>query len=149
MDRLKEYCSFAVRFAGIGYLPLWPLTSNGPGGDLFGASLLCGGTPPALLAGLDWLCRTPHPFTLSPALHALGAASACFVFFCLLCRGLRQLRRLRRRPATASIRIPESLMSEACAPRPRPLVLPPRAIKPRTHFGLRGIEPAADLQDMA
>jgi hypothetical protein len=147
MDRLKEYFSFAVWFAGLGYLPLWPLTLNGPGGDLFGASLLCDGAPSAPFVWLDWLCSAPHPFTLSPALHVLGAASACFVCLCLICRGVRRLRR-RRRVAAVSVRIPESLLSPTRPPRSPPLVLP-RAIKPRAHFGLRGIDRAADLQDMA
>ena len=147
MDRLKEYCSFAVRFAGIGYLPLWPLTSSGPGGDLFGASLMCGGPSTASFVWLDWLCRASHPLVLSPALHALGTASACYVGLCLVHRGLR---RLRRRPAAVTtVRIPDALMNPSRPPHAPVRVPPPPGVTPRNHFGLRGIKGAADLQDMA
>lgn len=108
MDRCKEYCGFAISFAGLGYIVLWPLA--GYGGRLFGV----------------WL----HPLTLPPALQAVGVLSAIFVSVRLL---LLAVRRLRRQGATAAAAAPKS-PAPACRKFLRHL--PP--VKPRSQFGLRG-----------
>lgn len=140
MNRIKDYSRFAVCFAGLGYIVLWPLSTPGAGGDLFGASLLCGG---GAFAPLDWLCHAPHPLRLSPALHAVGLLSAAFVVARFSLRGLRRLR-LRRKPvaAVAAVEAPTPavhLPAKTSRPRLRKPMGAPRPVKPRAHFGLRGL----------
>lgn len=129
MNRLCDYLRFAVRFAGLGYLAIWPLSANGSTGALFGASILCRASAPLPLAEL---CQAPHPLTLSPALHVLGILSAAAAMLLLFCRALRRARCACG--ADATIEIPASLMP---ASPPRPLRSLPR-VKPRSEFGLRG-----------
>lgn len=140
MNRFRDYSSFAVCFVGLGYIVLWPASTPGTGGDLFGASLLCGdGT----FAPLDWLCHAPHPLRLSPALHAIGLLSAIVVVARFSLRGFRRLR-LWRKPAAAVAPIDAStlaarLPAKASRPRRRKPMGPPRPVKPRSQFGLRGL----------
>jgi hypothetical protein len=147
VDRFKDHLRFAVCFAGAGYLVLWPLAAAGRGGALFGASLLCGDGVDVL----DRLCRSAHPLTLSPALHAMGFVSALAAGMCLL-RGL--LRRLRRRSAATATPLPVSPhlpRPTATLPPPLPTATPSLStpVPPRRHFGLRGSETAAQASDMA
>lgn len=134
MNRTKDYTGFAIRFTGLGYMALWPLSSPGSGGDLFGASLICRADAVALL---DFLCHAPHPLQLSPALHVLGVMSAMFVVAQF---SLRAIGRARRKHAAATVdasalvaRLPAKVL------RPRKAAGPPRPVKPRAHFGLRGL----------
>ncbi len=134
MNCLRDYVGFAIWFAGVGYIVLWPLSASGASGALFGASIVCHApTAPGVLAAL---CRAPHPLTLSPPLHVLGFATAVAVTLRLVCRGLRCARRSHVVQVNARrvVRVPPVLMS---APRPRPQPPLPR-VKPRSQFGLRG-----------
>jgi hypothetical protein len=102
MNRVWDYISFAVWFAGLGYIVLW----------LFGS---------------------PGQLALSPGLHAVGVAAAMFVPVRLL---VRAVGRRRHRAQTASRpRKPAAVLRQ---PR-RKAAYPPRAVKPRSHFGLRGM----------
>ena len=67
MNRIRDYIGFAVWFAGLGYIALWPLSSPDVGGKPFGASILC---RDASLRVLDLLCRSTQPLQLPPGLHA-------------------------------------------------------------------------------
>ena len=71
MNRIKDYIGFAIWFAGLGYIVLWPVTSPDLGGKPFGASIFC---RDASLSVLDLLCNSAHPLQLPPSLHALGFA---------------------------------------------------------------------------
>jgi hypothetical protein len=135
MNRLRDYFGFAVCFAGLGYMAIWPLSASGASGGLFGASFLCR-VPPAF--GIVRLfCDMPHPLILSPTLHVVGLASATAAALCLMWRALRRARRARAINAIAArrIRIPVALMP---ARRAKPTRRLPR-VKPRSQFGLRGV----------
>jgi hypothetical protein len=110
MDRCKEYFGFAISFAGLGYIALWPLASYG--GDLLGVSL--------------------HPLALPPALQMTGVLSAIFVAVRLL---LAAARRWRGR-AAAAVRAPQA--APATPLRRREPARYVTSVKPRSHFGLRG-----------
>jgi hypothetical protein len=135
MNRPRECCGFAIRFYGLVYMALWPLSTPDEGGRLFGAAYLCGERAFALF---DALCDAPHPLRLSPALHALGIISALIV---IVHFALRALRRRRRAYAEAvavdaailAARIPA--LREASPPQ-RPQ-RSQRPVKPRPQFGLR------------
>jgi len=133
MNRVRDYVGFAVCFAGLGYLAIWPLSASGSGGALFGAPILC--HAPAPFDALAALCRAPHPLTLPPTLHVLGLLSAVAATLRLACRALRRTRRARAAGANAArvIRLPASAVPP---PPPNPLPPLPRA-KPRSQFGLR------------
>jgi hypothetical protein len=129
MNRLKDYAGFVGWFAGLGYIVLWPVTATELGGKPFGASIFCHDDAPSLT---NFLCNSAHPLALPPGLHALGFLSALFVTTRLL---MHAVRRTRRPPGTGA----SSDTSEAPAPpmrRPSPAR---PAIRPRTHFGLRGM----------
>ena len=136
MNRLRDYVGFAVWFAGLGYMAIWPLSASGTSGALFGAPLLC--RAPTAFGLLGVLCNTPHPLTLSPTLHVLGLLSAIAVALRLACRALRRMRRARLTCATTArrIRIPTAPIP---ARRSKPTPPLPR-VKPRSQFGLRGVE---------
>jgi hypothetical protein len=132
MNRLRDYLGFAICFAGLGYMAIWPLSANGAGGALFGASLVCQAPAPIVLAVL---CRAPHPLTLSPALHVLGALSAAAFGARLLYCALRRVLRARIAGVNAAgvVRVPANLMAPM---RPSPPL--PRVKQARREFGLRG-----------
>ena len=134
MNRCRDYFGFAVWFAGIGYAVLWPLSAIGDGGRPFGASIVCGDGSGGVMAAL---CNLPHPLALPVGLHVLGATAAMLVGARLSCRGLRRLQpRNSVMPAAAlNARLPGALPQHAPKKPPRPL----RPVKPRTHFGLRGL----------
>jgi hypothetical protein len=127
MNRVRDYIQFAVCFAGIGYIVLWPFTAHDDAIAAFGASLICGGNFMA-----DAFCRLPHPLTLSPGLHLIGLFSALAVVArCVLLR-LARLRPARRASPVAAAVVLRPRMSPALTERPRP-------VKPRRQFGLRGV----------
>jgi len=110
MDRCRDYFCFAVSFAGLGYIALWPLA--GYGGDLFGVSLT--------------------PLVLPPALHLAGTLSAIFVAVRALLLASRRLRRPSAAPATLpQMAVPARI---PCRKALRQVA----AVKPRAQFGLRG-----------
>jgi hypothetical protein len=128
MNRIKDYVCFAACFAGLGYVALWPITADEAGGS-FSASMFCRG------GGPDWLgllCQSAQPLRLPPGLHALGFMSAVFVTVRALVGAVKRSRR-RALPAPAVLQI-------ADAPPPLRKPRPPSSnLKPRTHFGLRGM----------
>lgn len=132
MDRVRDYTGFAVWFAGLGYIVLWPMTSPDFGGRPFGASIFCRENSRNLL---DLLCNSAHTLRLPPALHVLGFLAAVFVAIRLLCFAVRRLRS-RRAPGAAMVtaRLPAAVLP----PPPRKPAYTPRPVKPRTQFGLRG-----------
>ena len=100
MTRVWDYISFAIWFAGLGYIVMWLLGS-------------------------------PDHLMLPPALHAIGMAAAVLVPVRLL------LRIVKRRRARAGHRARQPAV--VLRPPRRKATYPVRAVKPRSHFGLRGV----------
>ena len=100
MNRVWDYFSFAIWFAGLGYIVLW-------------------------------LVGSPEHLTLPPALHAVGVAVAALVPVRLMVRAVRR----RRPPPVVQPRKPTTVLR----PPRRKSTYPIRAVKPRSHFGLRGM----------
>ena len=135
MNRVKDYTGFATWFSGIDYIALWPVTSPDVGGKPFGASIFCRDVS---LSVLDFLCNSAHPLRLPPTLHALGFLSTVFVTVRLL---LYAIKRSRRAVGSRAVEM-SALMAQlpdAVPPPPRKPKPPFRPVKPRTHFGLRGM----------
>ena len=133
MDRCRDYFSFAVWFAGIGYAVLWPLAAIGNGGRLFGASFLCGGSGRGIMAAL---CGLPHPISLPLGLHLMGLAAAIAVAMQL---SRRLLRRGRTRLAVPPVTVNCTCVSGGVPVRPSQAPMRRRrVVNPRKHFGLRG-----------
>lgn len=133
MDRCKDYFGFAMWFAGIGYAVLWPLSAIGDDGYPFGASIVCGGSHDGVIAAL---CDLPHPFTLPAGLHVLGLAAAMAIAARV---SLRLLCRWRQRPGTVPAAALNLRLPGAIPARPKPPTRRLRTVKPRKHFGLRGM----------
>jgi hypothetical protein len=139
MNRIKDYVGFVGWFAGLGYIVLWPVTAADLGGKPFGASIFCQDGTPSLA---DILCNSVHPLQLPPGLHALGFLSAVFVTTRLLAHAVRRTRRAGGKDAgmnAGGASSPALQTQEANAPPLRKPVLPRHTVKPRTHFGLRGM----------
>ncbi len=102
MTRVWDYISFAIWFAGLGYLVMWLLGS-------------------------------PHHLVLPPALHAIGVAAAVLIPVRLL------LRIVKRRRAGAVPAIHARQPAAVRRPPRRKATYPIRTVKPRSHFGLRGV----------
>ena len=136
MQRIKDYLNFAIGFAGLGYMAVWPITSPDFDGHRFGIAILCRDSAAGLLA---LLCDSSHAVTLSPALHVLGFVSALIVIARLLSYALRRSRGAGGDPA-----IDMSTVVEGRSNAPVPMWRKPphrlRAIKPRAQFGLRGAQ---------
>ena len=131
MNRIKDYGGFVGWFAGLGYIVLWPVTAVDLGGKPFGASIFCQDCSPGLV---DFLCKSAQPLHMPPGLHVLGFLSAMFVTIRLLVYAIRRTRRV------AGANVPEARIPAASAPPPLRKPAPPhRTVKPRTHFGLRGV----------
>ena len=137
MNRIKDYAGFAGWFAGLGYIVLWPITTRDLGGPSFGASIFCYDGGPGIT---NYLCNSAHSLQLPPGLHMLGFVSAAFVTTRLLAHSIKRVRRVAKRgkaeapPATAnSATVALRRLRKPPQPPPR------RAVKPRTHFGLRGM----------
>jgi hypothetical protein len=135
MNRIKDYAGFVGWFAGLGYIVLWPVTSAELGAKPLGASIFCQDGSPSIL---DLLCNSANPVQLPPGLHALGFLSAVFVTIQLLCFAIRRSRRTIRQRADASSPAP---LTQTALPLARKQNFRPplRPVKPRTHFGLRGM----------
>ena len=143
MIRVKDYIQFAVRFVGLGYIALWPLTAhdNGIAAYLatFNAFAVCGQS----FAVVDLICDPPQLLSLSPGLHLIGMLSAAYVMSRLLLRKLcrrSQGRRPVRGPTATSDPAPQPTvpLSQSLRHRFTQQPPPPRAVRPRSHFGLRG-----------
>lgn len=129
MNRIKDYVCFAACFAGLGYIVLWPITADELGGS-FSASMFCRDGTAGLLG---FMCQSVQPLRLAPGLHALGFVSAVFVAARAV---IAAVKRSRRPP------LPAIAMQSADEEKPPPPRKPPpslRTVKPRTHFGLRGV----------
>jgi hypothetical protein len=136
VNRIRDYSGFAAWFVGLGYIVLWPLTSPDFSGKPFGASIFCRDGSPSLL---DLLCNSAHPLVLPPALHAIGFLSAAFVTVRLLLHAVKRSRRTAGGVATdASARAARMPVASPPPRREKP-TQPLRPVKPRTHFGLRGM----------
>lgn len=143
MNRLKDYLGFSVRFVGLGYIVLWPLSTPGRG-DLFGAAIVC---HDRVGRALDLVCNWPHPLHLSIGLHMTGALCALLATSQLLVVVVRRARRPRAgaavSPSVAATAEPPVVRTERpLAPiraRRRPMPPPRKGVPPRTHFGLRGL----------
>lgn len=124
MGLVRDYLTFATRFAGIGYVAMWPLASTADGTP-FGGAYVC--------RALTALCEIERPFTLPHSLHVLGAIAAIAVTAMIMLRITRRL--LRRR---SPVVVPNARVSAAvgCSVRQSTLQVP-RSIKPRKEFGLR------------
>ena len=133
MNRCRDYFGFAMWFAGIGYAVLWPLSAIGKGGHPFGASIVCGDARGALVAAL---CELPHPFALPVGLHVLGLAAVLLVAARV---SLRLLDRWRQRPGVVPAEALNARLPGAIPARPRRPAPRLRPVKPRKHFGLRGL----------
>jgi len=129
-NRVGDYCAFAVRFVGLGYLVLWPLASPDP----FGLARFCRSDAPYLL------CRWPHPIELTPGLHLIGVFWAGALGIHLLLRGLARWRRVQAQRAQAAMmfdaRVPAALLRR---PQRPPFQAPLPKVKPRSQFGLRAV----------
>jgi hypothetical protein len=133
MNRIKDYVTFTAWFAGLGYIVLWPMTAADLGGQPFGASVFCRDSPAAVL---DALCNTERVLKMPAGLHVIGFLSAVYVTARLLWSGIK---RSRRGAPASPVLLQEAQDSEAAPPRRSPP--PPRSmVKPRAHFGLRGIQ---------
>jgi hypothetical protein len=81
-----------------------------------------------------WLLSSPDLLLLPPALHLLGMASAMFVPVHFLLRAIR-----RRRAASAACPVCARKPAAVLRPPRRKTSYPLRPVKPRSHFGLRGM----------
>ena len=82
MNRVKDYLQFAIRFVGLGYIVLWPLTAHDVGITALEAQVVCGG---GFFGAPGMNCAASHSIQLSPGLHLLGlVAVICLVAQLLL-----------------------------------------------------------------
>jgi hypothetical protein len=135
MNRIKDYSCFAACFVGLGYIVLWPITGNEMDGEAFGASIFCRDGSFGLM---DFVCGSSQPLRMAPGLHAIGFMSAIFVTTRLLLSAVKRSRRAVRARASASSSSALQALDEP-APPPRKSRLLQPTVKPRTHFGLRGV----------
>ena len=132
MNRTKDYVTFTAWFAGLGYIVLWPMTAADLGGQPFGASVFCRDSSAAVL---DALCNTERMLTMPAGLHAIGFLSAVYVTTRLLWSAIKRSRRgAPARAPSLGAQNPEAITPPRRKPQPQRLI-----VKPRTHFGLRGI----------
>ena len=120
MEGFRDYAGFAARFTVLAYVVVWALLSPDTGAPA--AALLC---PPS--ASLP-LC---DPASLPPGLHLMGALAACIIAG----EAMFSLRRAARKDpgngAPAPIRQPAMPLQQR--------TIASSKVKPRNHFGLRGI----------
>jgi hypothetical protein len=137
MNRARDYINFAVKFVGLGYIVLWPVSVIGTSGNVFGAAVLCGGR---LGAAMDHLCQLPHLLRLNPGLHIVGAVSAALAVLHLAAAAVRS----RRPPGDPGAAAKPAGSVAAVKPKTprfrfRPLPPPRKLGRPRKEFGLRGV----------
>jgi hypothetical protein len=136
MNRARDHISFAVKFVGLGYIALWPLSVTNTTGIVFGADFVCGGR---LGAAVDTLCHLPHPFRLSLGLHIVGAAFAAAALLHLTALALRSRRRQGDGAAASAAAPAPAVPRKKPRFRLRPLPPPRKPGRPRKEFGLRGV----------
>jgi len=142
MNRIKDYVGFVVWFVGLGYIVLWPVTAAVLGGKPFGASIFCQDGVPGLV---DFLCKPAQPLHMPPAFHVLGFLSAMFVTVRLLVHAIRHTRRAAGSSVSARVSLAGINPAVSAPPSLRKPAPPRRMVKPRTHFGLRGIPQRAPI----
>lgn len=127
-NRVVDYCNFAARFMGLGYLVLWPFTRSDP----FGISLLCA---PHLL---PWrlICHWPQPVRLTPGLQLIGIVCVGWLAIHLMLRQVMRWRRAHAARSNAASALAARVPSARPPPR-SPFARPLPKIKPRSQFGLR------------
>lgn len=136
MNRVTEYIRFAVGFVGLGYIVLWPLTTHDNGIATPETLFVCG------TSFADLICHPAPALQLSPGLHLIGVMSAIYVVLRLLLHQFRRWRRALSDERSASA--PPARMNDVLARPPvRPTAKEPApplpTVKPRAHFGLRGL----------
>lgn len=136
MNRVRDDSGFAVCFVGLGYIALWPFTSSDQGGTSFAAAVFCRAGTFSLP---DLLCNLAHPVTLPPAMHVIGLAAAVFVALRLLLRAIRRRRRAPASGAGARSALAARIPAANLRVPPRKPARWLRPVKPRSHFGLRGM----------
>jgi hypothetical protein len=136
MNRAREYINFAVKFVGLGYIVLWPLSVTSTSGNVFGAALVCGSGPGA---AVDPLCRLPHLFRLSLGLHVVGALFAVLAVLHLAVQAVRAARAQRKPNGVATTDSAFPVKRKQPRFRLRPLPPPRKFGRPRKEFGLRGV----------
>jgi hypothetical protein len=120
VNRVIDYCGFAMRFVGVGYVALLPLAAPGT------ADGVCQKSVPE-----PYLCYLPHVFTLPPGLHLIGLACLSGFGMSVIARQLvRWWRGRAQRALVLTARMPAALIRPRASRRP---------VKPRRHFGLRGV----------
>jgi hypothetical protein len=137
MNRARDYINFAVKFVGLGYIVLWPVTVAGTSGNVFGAAVVCGGR---LGAAMDHLCRLPHLLRLNLGLHIVGALFAVLALLHIAALAVR----LGWPPSDGGAAATATGSVAAVKPKkPRfrfkPLPPPRKLNRPRKEFGLRGV----------
>lgn len=137
MNRARDYINFAVKFVGLSYVVLWPVSVTGTSGNVFGAAVVCGGR---LGAAMDHLCRLPHLLRLNLGLHFVGAVFAVLAVLHIAARTVRS----RRPPSVGGAAAATAASVAAVKPkmtrfRFRPLPPPRKLGGPRKEFGLRGV----------
>lgn len=129
-NRVGDYCAFAVRFVGLGYIVLWPLAVSDP----FGLARFC------RRDGSLWqvFCHWPHLLSFTPGLHLIGVFCAGALGIHLALRRLTCWRQTRLSRASA-VAAPNARVAAALARAAQPPLFraPLPTVKPRSHFGLR------------
>jgi len=128
-NRVVDYCGFAVRFIGLGYLVLWPLARPDP----LGLAGLC--RSGALWRAARFLCHWPQFVTLTPGLHLLGILCVGWLAIWILWRQGVRFRRAHAARADAALALSTRI---AVVPGRPAFVAPLPKVKPRSQFGLRG-----------
>ncbi|MBS0247963.1 MAG: hypothetical protein JSR61_15215 [Proteobacteria bacterium] len=141
MNRAKDYICFVVWFVGLSYMALWPLTVPSvvarmiaPVANETAAPLGCAG---GTVASLQGFCQSHPALLLSPGLHLVGAAAALWVTARLMVLLLRRLLRTLLPKAHARGLVRQRLTAALRQRRAAP-PSPPRWVRPRRDFGLRG-----------
>jgi len=133
VNRVGDYCSFVIRFVGLGYVVLWPFAQPSPL-----SSGLCRDDALSWPSLCNCLDRFPHVFSLPPGLHVIGMVCAGCLSISVMVRPLSRWRRDgAQRAVMLAARIPAAVTR---SPQRKPLG-PHRNVKPRNHFGLRGSVP--------
>jgi hypothetical protein len=130
-NRVRDYCGFAVRFVGVGYIALWPLAVS----DSFGPAGLC--RPHAM--PWELFCHWPQLIRLTPGLHLIGIACAGALAIYLALRAAARLRRAHASQANAALTLTAGVPPGFTR---TPFVAPLPKVKPRSQFGLRGDPPS-------
>ncbi len=82
-----------------------------------------------------WLLGSPDHLALPPALHAIGVTAAMLVPVRLVLRSVRRRRAAAAAKPVVRARKPAAVLR----PQRRKSAYPIRQVKPRSHFGLRGV----------